>query len=1581
MNRSQTTQAYVEGQMQAAATARGQQEADRARQRSVREARTELQQNIRLEQRQAQESFRESRRRQMEERRTHRQQISDYKQLAGLQVGAQKIETQRRAYGIQYAGRPGRLAAINQALDVREAALPGPQRTGFMGGWERAGGFGSALGTIAKYGLAYKMIDVPLDALNKTLDMSVNAVKGAAAAWADYEEQMAKTARTMRQPGVAPGFQKQMMGKDALDFISRYRVSMEEAAKAQYELGSAGFSTRETLQTYQVPLKVAIGLQGDITETTRLMTQMLKIHGDQMGKNLTDYEKMVRIGAILARTWEIEQVELSDLAVAYKYVAGTASAMKIPIEQLVPTLGYMATFGLRRSIGGTGLNQFFTQMAKNVTITANQIEGMKKSAQGMEHVLKIKPGTYTIFDLLIETSKAGAKLRVGDIGMIKVARAFSDMFTIRGARPALLLADTQKLADLIKNIGDVSDMTTEKAEKLVQQYVDLMQATPIAQMELMKNKLYVLGVEGFAAAAGHAGELVSGLKGINEWLAKIRPKVVDIGLNINVKVKGATAFLEGLFGGRQPGDKGMKNILGYGDLYRAVEAQQKAERKAWAGTYDAGLSAAVGRTLTQEFKRGESVESMAFAGRAKVQQHMALLRSRLAELLGADQTLRAHPEYLFSTGVMPRKRKAVDRLLSEYKKRNIPLDLTERRLRIEGLSDAIREIKTFANNETALNKWLQKYIDSTIRTGEEERRKLLGGASDIKSTPTGGGAGGHGGGGPWKPEDILGYKISAGQVMGRGAPHFGAHREAGVFDILATEIATHGQTMQEAQMNLSLAGYVVAIRQAKKGMWPAHLHGATPGMAPVETARLMEQGWGKFAGLSIGMPAMDKNAAGRREIYDQFANEYMRYIGNLLTVGNIGPMQALSLLNPIALGQGVFQGRSIDTKADAFNRRKQIWQDIKDKAEQAKKAQEDALALRAGLADFMAGRAAVGYEAKMSQYEAILSRINNTEKLYGETLDTVKSKIAAQTDVRMTAASALEREEARLNSLTNEYNRLMQDTPAEASLLGTKRANPEQAKAMADRLQTVASEMDKSRGDVARWRQEIEGAGVALEELSRRLIDLPIEKMSKGIELRERINRADFRARGGNYELSDERLRDLGRRATLARARIAAAKKRGDLPAILEGGAELREVEGDVLDQLRARQLQTADMGLRMRQTRRGWFRGSPKEMARMQTAGAMDELSMEMQRLRKEFASQPWAQDMLDQYERVMTKEAILRPWLDARDRIEQDWTGMFQNMISEMSTGGNPFRALDAIIQSMQGQIISGMVRKNLGGWFDMLASQETGISTPMAEVSAAATGGANALNLFSTELGTATMTIAGLNQKLTDAFLGDTPGNFLRVRRPERGRFEPLSGAAGGLLVGKSWADYLADKQAGKLGDMLEGKAKKGGGAKKGAPGANPWARALGKYAEGSMVGAWVGQAMGYDPTSAGIAGGAGYALALALGANPVTAVIAGIASIFGFGKKKKSQEDTSPQRDIYGMPAFEYESYLYNLYERQSGWEASGRVTSGTGVYVNRGGNTININVYGGDPSKVEQSVRRVISEQFGPISQLAASSRV
>jgi hypothetical protein len=1285
----------------------------------------------------------------------------------------QQLSDKIASMGGPTTGRGGRGGGVTGGGTTTATGGGAGSLGGFLVGWNKAGGLAAAYGTVLKYTVAYRMMDIPLKAISTSLNLITGELEKGGRAWMDYQEQMAFAARTMRQPGFGTGFITGAMGRDALDFLSQYRTTMEQIAKAQYELGSAGYDAAKVLTLYTIPLKLSIGLQADATQTTRTLTQMFKIFRGQVSGTVSDYELMTQISGVIAKTWDIEQFELTDLISAWKYLAGTVGVTGLSFKQVIPLMGFLSTYGNRASITGTGLNQMFTQLAKNSTVSGDQITKITKSVRGMTHEFTLQPGTHTIMDVVTQIAGALEKMGATPAERVKSLGVAMDVLNIRGGRPMLILV--QHLAEYLGRVGDVANMTTQDLSDFVDKLVGIMQNTPNAQLQIMRQALDADAISFFNGAMG-AGDFVEALKIVNKWLHDLIPAAETFGGTIRAlfTVDLPTAW-EG-FKAMVQGPAGMFKMPGI--LQKGKERQTSWEQEM--------TKAQIGRTMEQEWTN---------LGKAGVSGTEIQKRVRtLGEGLVRDVYLKKWPGAEWEMG---------------GRKQTIP--------------------------DTAMRQWLNERVqslsDQAVAAKGPARLTPFGPAA-YKATPPGGAGKGAGGGTrPRTPEEI------------------------------ADELARN-------------------VMQGAEYKW-------------------------QFTQLQPGLAAQ----AGLR-----FPTDWL-----------------VSVLTEIMQGRGdkrQYAKTSAGVRLQA--------------ADKLKSVLRDQMQTEMQLTDIRQGTLTTGHIHNMEQYtdaidksEQSLRILDGTEGLYGDSLDLINKRLTENLNLEASYRDAMKQGNLWLEDRKKRYETfqdMMDAFTAKQPLTGMQQKFAEG---------TIGKQFGVP-------------ANLTPEEYTAQL---------------QEINQAVGSAKG-EYDSASQ-----------------AAKGYADALDYLVK-VTLPELQKVAPERLAAEHAITLEQwAVKIRQTQRGWYRGGGRGAAGSQASGALDELNLEMMQLRDQYKNEPWAKGMLDSYEQTMKTETIVRPWLDARDRIQQEWADMFVQVFSGLSKGDRGaalWSGLQSIVTSMQGNMIRGWADRALGPWFDQLATQQTGIATPgdsLTGLATESTAAGGALNTLGVQTSAATAALGTFTAALTGASIGGggVPGGsqFLPGISTQLD-YRLATHVQKGVELGVS-------KSLAAPSPIAKGKAKGGIG--------RDLSTALANYSTGSMFAGALGGIMGYDAESAGTAGGLGYAAGMALGMGPLGAAALGLAAIFGFGKKKKKAPEVSPNRDIYGMPAFEWESYLYNLYKSEKNltpyalgsvygtglsegnYAAGSRALAPVAALMdNRSVGNITINVNGGDTKTVKKVIDDALKANFGPFAR-------
>jgi TP901 family phage tail tape measure protein len=1480
-------------------------------------------------------------------RQTTRDVDAAYKaEVAGLK-GVERLRAQQ-THALQGVADPAARARINAAYERRIADVNIPataNRQGFMSnfmyGFGKAGGMGSALATVVKYGAAYKAVEAGLAVVMTPLNLTNEFLKRGTGAWIEYESAMAKAERTMMMPGMKTGVLKQVLGADALKFITQYNITIQDAAKAIYELGSAGASSASVMQTWQVAAKLNIALDGDMTQTTRLLTQMLKIHGGQMEANLSEREKMIRISGVVAKTWQIEQVELSDLAASYKYVAANASSLGIKMEEIIPLIGFLSTYGLRGSIAGTGLNQMLTQIARTSEKAKDGMLEFHKATRGGEIVLKtgIKYDSVNGPVAILKAIANAAKLPENASFMQKLEQSgmLSAMNNIRGARP--LQTVLAHLAEFMQKVGDTSKMTVPQLEAVVQGFVDMQQNTPEAQIKLLNQAINVAGQQFVMAAVG-ADTFVGALKSIRGWINQTLPEILSFGKDMNAIFSGLSAGMgAGLFG--------------------------------FNAAYSKASAAARTRNATNDLKQEAAKAYLGGTG-------FATWRQRELHKLAPLESMES--ENGLSVGAFLGASERNEARRARNAARLAGLSLSGKRLSLHEAEKPLRyqQLKRLSESDI---------IDLAKRQKEEAAGGLnLGGVKDqiagMSRVPKAGGGGRSATSQAAKDTRDAITRITDGVLDYEDA-----------VNILNEQLRQ--QEITEQRLTKTMGGRILTNE------------------ALAQSDKLASE---QIAGSSRMIEAL------RMEI-----GELAREESALAGVAAKAPDVATRSRVRHELAQVKQKQYRAETEIMAQENAKQD-------------AIERASSLRVDNARLIRQKAAEQYEREgnrreqiINADEAALAAIDRTESIYGETVASQRARIEAYDMSIAHLTASRERDEAKLADVTREYQALtiaIENGPSTDAERERQKEAYEEMYALQTKIPGITAKMLDMGSASEKLARSLGTAGLATAldvanlsmDRQRDLMDsmgrdwtTSSERVTAAVDVFNREYArmaADWLQLQNDFMTTDMSPEEFSKKYE----EIIAGPTRAFNEIIFRIPADLRKAKEAI-------QFETEDM-------RDSWDRKGESGKYRI-----IDRKLAEYRRL---YEGNPEMLQAAEQWGKVAKADVEMKKFNDKREQIEEQWGQAFMKFFTDLSVEGKgAVKALwQSIIGSMQEQILQQFVQKALSGVFDSMATAMTGVDPLKIQTDVES---ANRIALKATEefavreVNTQLIEMAGLLRLLNNTSAGmlgkptegggvlsiagmagsvgaGSAGDAGTVMQSLGG----VSGSAGGsgllasVLSGNSGGSAVPAGvgRGGQNDTVIVGSTYTGGSAGPGGNGGGAGMDAglslglLGGLLKpggslatimkgagiGSLVGGIAGSLFGRDPQSAStggaIGGAAGGMLAGAIWgakAGPIGMIVGGLLGGL-FGKKKKAAPAPDPTRDIYGMPAFEYESYLYAL---TKGTAVAPRPTYLTvppdyaGLSATPPGGTFVFHFYGGDVAVTKKIVYDALDVKFGAAAVASA----
>jgi TP901 family phage tail tape measure protein len=249
---------------------------------------------------------------------------------------------------------------------------------------------------------------------------------------------------------------------------SELGLSTKEVSDAIFEIGSAGKNLETAMATLQPVLDIATATNADLTATTRTVIGVFNVFEDQLGATASEADKMRRIVDVMGKTYQLSQVELSDLIQGLKFSSQSARSAGFDFEFTAAAISVFNNNMLRSGFAGRGLRVLLDSLVGK----ADKV----KETFGVTFT----PGDIPSFISLLEI--IDARLSSADTTLVKSTLAdLTRIFGIRGATAVKLLADQVKA--LTFNFDEMSNSAAGTAEELR----DIRLDTLSAQMNILSE--------------------------------------------------------------------------------------------------------------------------------------------------------------------------------------------------------------------------------------------------------------------------------------------------------------------------------------------------------------------------------------------------------------------------------------------------------------------------------------------------------------------------------------------------------------------------------------------------------------------------------------------------------------------------------------------------------------------------------------------------------------------------------------------------------------------------------------------------------------------------------------------------------------------------------------------------------------------------------------------------------------------------------------------------------------------------------------------------------------------------------------
>lgn len=311
------------------------------------------------------------------------------------------------------------------------------------------------------------LIVVPVWMATRTIIQGVtSAIRDGVSSWLELEAAMGRVATVTKAVGSSQAEFAEIQ-KQIREFTAQSSASIKDVANVAYQLGSAGLSTSEIMGGFKDIMKLSVGTMSDAESTAKTVTVAYKLFGDQLSSTLTTQEKFAKITNLIAQVFTREQVEVGEVSDALSYVAASASQANVRFEDLVSTIGFLNTGGLRGAKAGRNLAQGFAQAANKLS----ELELLTGRAFDKSEPL----------DFMKLMEALNARFGEGKLALEEQA-ALTKVFGVEGGRSIQgILARWTEWTDAIKAGREVSDGFADNLKQNLENNVP-------KQLDILKNK-------------------------------------------------------------------------------------------------------------------------------------------------------------------------------------------------------------------------------------------------------------------------------------------------------------------------------------------------------------------------------------------------------------------------------------------------------------------------------------------------------------------------------------------------------------------------------------------------------------------------------------------------------------------------------------------------------------------------------------------------------------------------------------------------------------------------------------------------------------------------------------------------------------------------------------------------------------------------------------------------------------------------------------------------------------------------------------------------------------------------------------
>lgn len=229
------------------------------------------------------------------------------------------------------------------------------------------GNLGQAFDTVVRF--AQPLINI-FKSIAETMLSAINIT-------ADFEKQISNVASVSS----ASATDMKLLSDAALKVGADTSLSASQAAEALYNLGSAGYETKDAIAALEGVAKLSEATQADLGAATEIVVSTLSQF------NLSSSEA-TKVANSFAASCNVSMLNVSRLGEALKYVGPVAGTLGISLEQTEAVLAQLSQSGFQGEQAGTALRSALGNLLNPVGQNTDALKALGISAEQLTNIFK-----------------------------------------------------------------------------------------------------------------------------------------------------------------------------------------------------------------------------------------------------------------------------------------------------------------------------------------------------------------------------------------------------------------------------------------------------------------------------------------------------------------------------------------------------------------------------------------------------------------------------------------------------------------------------------------------------------------------------------------------------------------------------------------------------------------------------------------------------------------------------------------------------------------------------------------------------------------------------------------------------------------------------------------------------------------------------------------------------------------------------------------------------------------------------------------------------------------------------------------